>query len=272
MTALVTVIGAAIGLGVFLVVFGLRTVEPVALRPRTHTTNRRLVRIAGGVGAGVLIGAAILAAAAGAALPTVISSRASQAAATARIEALASWTEMLRDTMAGAAGIQGAILATAEVSPLAIRAQVVDLASRLHHERLSTALRAFAEDLADPTADLVVAALILASEYQARRLGELLGSLATTARDHVTMRLRVEAGRARTRTSVRVVIGATVVMSLGLIILNRGYLTPYNTPLGQLMLVVIGGCFAGAFVWLTRMSAIATPQRFLVAAADGGAQ
>ena len=44
-------------------------------------------------------------------------------------------------------------------------------------------------------------ALILAAEHQAQRLGELLGSLAQAARDQATMGLRVEGGRARTRTA-----------------------------------------------------------------------
>jgi len=282
MTALATLIGAWLGLGVFLVVAGLRGVDlqiPHLSRQRTDATDRRLIRVASSVGAGVVVAAltgwpvaAVLAAAAGATLPAVIGGKSTQATRIARVEAIASWAEMLRDTMAGAAGIEGAIVATAEVSPLAIRVQVIALAARLQRERLTTALRAFADDLADPTADLVVAALILASEHQARRLGELLGSLAATARDHVTMRLRVEAGRARTRTSVRVVIGATLAMSLGLIILNRGYLTPYDTPLGQLMLCVIGGCFAGAFVWLTRMASASAPERFLVHGTAGGTQ
>ena len=122
---------------------------------------------------------------------------------------------MLRDTMAGAAGLEQAIVATASVAPLPIRAEVVDVGRRLEGERLAPALRAFADDVADPTCDLVVAALVLAAEHQAQRLGELLGSLAQAARDQATMRLRVEAGRARTRTSIKVIVGATGGLALG---------------------------------------------------------
>ncbi len=111
-----------------------------------------------------------------------------------------------------AAGLEQAIIATAPVAPLPIRAEVVTLAVRLEGERLAPALRAFADEVADPTGDLVVAALVLAAEHQAQRLGELLGSLAAAARDQATMRLRVEAGRARTRTSVKVVVGVTATL------------------------------------------------------------
>src|SRR5438094_111914 len=83
-------------------------------------------------------------------------------------------------------------------------------------QRLVPALRAFADDLADPTADLVVAALVVAAGTHAGRLGDLLGALARAARDEATMQLRVEAGRARTRTAVRVVVGSTTAMAVGL--------------------------------------------------------
>jgi Flp pilus assembly protein TadB len=180
-----------------------------------------------------------------------------------RIEAVAGWSEMLRDTMAGAAGLEQAIVATATVAPLPIRAEVATLAVRLGTERLAPALRAFADEVADPTCDLVVAALVLAAEHQAQRLGELLGSLAQAARDQATMRLRVEAGRARTRTSIKVIVGATGGLALGLAVLNRGYLAPYGSALGQFVLLLVGGLFAASFVWLSKMTRAAEPERFL---------
>ena len=130
-------------------------------------------------------------------------------------------------------------------------------------------MRRFAADLADPTGDLVVAALILAAGHEARRLSDLLGSLATAAREQAAMELRVEAGRARIRTSTRVVVGSTLAFSAGLILLNRSYLSPFDTTLGQAVLAVIGLLFTGAFWWLARMGRPASPERFL-AVQDSG--
>ena len=48
-----------------------------------------------------------------------------------RIEAIASWTEMLRDTLAGAAGLTQALIATAAICPQPIREEVSALANRL---------------------------------------------------------------------------------------------------------------------------------------------
>jgi hypothetical protein len=289
MTALAALWGAGVGLGLVAIIAGLRGAPPPrlprALRPGPGGTigrlDRGMLRLGLAVGAGVLVGAitrwpvgALLAAGAGAVLPGLAGGQAAQQAAIARAEAVAAWAEMLRDTLAGAAGLEQAIVATAPVAPAPIRPQVLGLAARLerHGVRLVPALHAFADDLADPTADLVVAALVLASQRQARRVGELLGALARAARDDATMRLRVEAGRARTRTSVRVVVSVTVAMAAGLVVLNRGYLAPYDTAFGQLVLAGVGGLFGAAFWWLARMARVETPQRLLGGDLDDGVE
>ena len=275
--ALAALWGAGLGLGLVAIVTGLRG---AAHRPPSRALphgaigrlDRSMLRLGLAAGAGVLAGAvtrwpvgAVLAAVAVAMLPDLAGGQAVRRAAVARAEAVAAWAEMLRDTLAGAAGLEQAIIATAPVAPAPVRSQVLALAARLegHGMRLVPALHAFADDLADLTADLVVAALVLSSERQARRLGELLGALARAARDDATMRLRVEAGRARTRTSVRVVVGVTLAMAAGLVVLNRGYLSPYDSAVGQLVLAAVGAVFAGAFWWLARMARIDVPERLL---------
>ena len=281
MTALAAVFGAGAGVGLILVVAGLRGADaapadsvanPLRWRPAVEHLGARL---SGALAAAVVVGAvtrwpvgALLAGLAGWATPALWAGRGAEAAATARIEAVATWTEMLRDTLAGAAGLEQAITASAPVAPLAIRAEVAQLAARAERDRLAPALRAFADDLADPTADLVVAALLLAVEHRARRLGELLGSLAAAAREHAGMRLRVQAGRARTRTSVRVVVGATLAMAAGLALLDRGYLAPYNSAVGQLVLAGVGAIFTAAFAWLASMARPEPTGRLLAVPVD----
>jgi tight adherence protein B len=272
MSALAALCGAGVGLGAVLVIAGWLAVD---LPRRTRHLDRPQVeranlRIGLAVGAAVVVGAAtgwpvgaMLAGLAGWGAPGLLGGAKRHTAAVGRIEAIAGWAEMLRDTMAGSAGLEQAIIATAPLAPLPIRIEVVTLAVRLEGERLAPALRAFADAVADPTCDLVVAALVLAAEHQAQRLGELLGSLAAAARDQATMRLRVEAGRARTRTSVKVIVGVTGALVAGLALFNRGYLAPYDTTTGQLVLVLVGAVFATAFVWLSRMTRPVEVGRFL---------
>ena len=210
--------------------------------------------------------AAGLAGLAGWVLPALIGPDRDHKRRLARIEAVATWTESLRDTLGAAAGLEQAITATATLAPEAIRDEVTALAARLRRgDRLADALRAFAADLDDGTADLVVTALVMAAERNARHIGELLSSLATAARDQASLRMRVVAGRARVRTSSRVITAVTLTMAGGLVLLNRRYLTPYDTVSGQLVLLLVGGCFGFGFAWLSRISRIAEPDRVLAA-------
>ena len=50
---------------------------------------------------------------------------------------------------------------------------------------------------------------------------------------------------------------------------NRAYLDPYDSMLGQMVLGLIGLCFAGAFYWLSRSFRYEGEDRFLrVSAVD----
>lgn len=265
-------LGAAVGVLV-LVTAWRRTVPAVPMPSRRSDLvptlpgqagdRRVLLRLAMAVGAGVLTAAvtawvvgALLTAAAVWFLPRLVGPDRVHKQRLARIEAIASWTEMLRDVLRAAAGLEQAILATAPLAPTPIRGEITTLAARLRSgQRLAPALRALARELNDPTADLVLAALVLAAERQARQLSDLLGSLAATAREQAAMRMRVEAGRARTRTSVRVIVATTVAFAAGVVVFNRAYLDVYNSATGQMVLLLLGGLFAAGFAWLSRIAA-----------------
>jgi tight adherence protein B len=295
-----TLCGAGAGLGLLIAVYGWRGVPVDGPRRFARAvrggqgpagqgragigtwTGRRTARLAVVVGAGVLAGVltgwpvAVLLAAAGVwALPALLGPDRDAAARLARIEAVAGWAEQLRDTLTAAAGLEQAITVTAATAPAAIRPQVAALAGRLEAgQPLPAGLRDLAAGLADPIADLVVAALLLAAEHQARQLAALLGSLAEAAREQARMRLRVAAGRARTRTSARVVMVTTVALGCGLVVLNRGYshgyLAPYRHPTGQLVLLAVGGLFTVGFWWLQRMACLREPNRILTGLDHGG--
>ncbi|MGW7514141.1 type II secretion system F family protein [Streptomyces sp. NPDC054796] len=240
------------------------------IRRTAHRPPYARRRLAASVTAGVLMGVvtgwvtgALLAAMATWSLPRVLEAATADQQETARIEGIAGWTETLRDTLAAAAGLEQAIMATAHTAPKAVRPYTLGLAARMAGgERLSAGLRRLQADLADPTADLVIAALTLAAQYEARHLGPLLGELAATARAQVQMRQRVEAGRARMRTTVRVVVATTLTFAGGLMVLNPDFLSPYDSAVGQLMLLGIGAIFTAAFTWIRRIARIESPQRF----------
>ncbi|WP_419995894.1 type II secretion system F family protein [Streptomyces boninensis] len=186
-------------------------------------------------------------------------------AAMKQVEALASWTESLRDTIAGAVGLEQAIPASARAAAPALRPHLETLVDRLRaRTTLPDALQQLADEIDDASADIIVAALILNSKLRGPGLREVLGALAKSAREEVDMRQRVMAQRASTRRSVQIVVGVSIAFVLGLAVFNRDFVKPYGTPIGQLMLLVVCGLFAAGFWWLRRLSTIETPDRFLV--------
>lgn len=185
-------------------------------------------------------------------------------AATARLEALAGWTESLRDLVATGAGLPEALTASLPAAATAIAGPLATLVDRLRsREPLELALRTFATELDDVAADLVVAALLLNSRAQGRQLHAVLSALARSARQELAVRRAVDAERRSTRRGVRIVVMVTVAMALGLDVLNPGYVAPYRTATGQLMLAVVVAVFGCGFIWLQRLARIPAAGRFL---------
>ncbi|HVX43784.1 MAG TPA: type II secretion system F family protein [Mycobacteriales bacterium] len=181
-----------------------------------------------------------------------------------RLEELASWTESLRDTIAGAVGLEQAIPASINATGPALRRHVVLLVDRLRtREPLADALMKFAADLDDPSADLIISALILNARLRGPGLRDVLGSLSNAARQELEMRGRIEASRRSTRRSVQIIIGITVAVVLGLTLLNPTYVQPYDSALGQIILIVIFGFFTGGLLWLRALAQYQVPSRFL---------
>ena len=182
-----------------------------------------------------------------------------------RLDALATWTESLRDTIAGAAGLEQAIPATAATAQPALRPALNLLVDRLRiREPLPDALLRFAADVDDPSADVVCSALVLNARLRGPGLRDVLSALAVSTREELDMRRRIEASRRSIRRSVRIVLGIVLgVMGL-LAVLNREYVEPYGGFAGQLVLVVVGGLFLAGLLWLRGLAAPERTSRFLV--------
>jgi hypothetical protein len=129
---------------------------------------------------------------------------------------------------------------------------------------LPDALMKFSEDLDDPSADLVVAALILNARLRGPGLRDVLTALATSARDELDVRRRVESSRRSTRRSVQVVVGVIAGVAALLVLFNREYVEPYGTVQGQLVLACVLLVFGLSVFWLRSLSGVAEPERFLI--------
>ena len=278
MTALAALAGALGGVGVLSLIAFLRPAQ--ATRPqrddphRIESVHRGVVRVCGALLAAVVVGVVThwpVAAAAtlvlGIALPSVIGSSRERERRSARLSAVAAWAEMLRDTLTAGLGIETAIRASAVAAPLAVRTEVELLAAELAgSDQLDESLRRFAGRVDNPTCDRVVAALLLPRGSSS--LSQRLSAIAAAARDDVDMRLRVDAEREGTRWTARLVVVITAAMALGLALLNHTYLQPYDSIVGQLVLVCVILLFAGGYTWLGRITAEPSPPRLMVGAED----
>ena len=262
--------GLAAGLGVVVAALAATGMLPA---PSAASADRRrrssdaiglrvTVGLAGAVLAAVVTGwpvAIVLTGAAFAAAPSLLGAKRRRDQVIARTEAIASWAEMLRDTMAAAAGLEEAIVTTARVAPPPIRAEVQRLAARIERDGLDEALARFA----DPIGDMVAASILLTARRQARHVGDLLGAVASSARANASMRMKIEATRARTYTSVRMVVLITLGFSAGLVVFSRDYLAPFDDALGQLVLLAIGAIFGVAYASMVKMAEVGGPARLL---------
>ena len=270
---LMAALGAGVGLGVFLVVLGLRGVRILpplsSLFPAGTGSGMATAWAVGGLLIGLLmlaltgwIGAAIGAATLVLGLPWFFGGTRAVGIEVERTQAIASWTEMIRDNLAGAAGLEQALQSTAAIAPTPIAREVRSFATRLESEGVADALVHLGVALDHPAADLVVVSLANASRMESRDLGPLLTRLSESIRADVRMRLRVEVGRARIRTSSKIVLAVTL-FTMGLIYFtSRDLLEVYDTFEGQLWLLGIFGLFLGS-LWLMNFYArIDLPDRF----------
>ncbi len=272
--AVAAALGAGVGAGIAMLLFALFGTGPSSFRtPRRVRSleggRRRLLACAGiGLAVGVLTRwpvAALLAMLCAWWWPTLFGAKGAVQQAIARINAIAAWTEMLRGMMAAAASIEQAIVATVPLAPEPIRPDLEALARRIRQgQPLAIALRPLADAIDDDTGDLVVGALILAADPTQRsgNLAEQLAQLASAARAKATMRLRVQADRARLHAAARAITLGVIAI---LLLVGRSFLAPYGTPGGQLALLGVGAVFAvglGGLTWLGRHGAA---ERFITA-------
>jgi Flp pilus assembly protein TadB len=274
--------GAVIGGGVLLLIIAIRGTVPKEETPSlfkrggSAAGRKQLTRFASGVGVGLLVLVItrwlVLAVALG--LLAGLADRffggtGEERRAIDRLEALATWTEALRDTIAGAVGLEQAIPATAVNAAPAIKPGLNLLVDRLRiREPLPSALMRFADDLDDPSADLIVAALVLNARLRGPGLREVLTALADSAREELDVRRKVAAERRSTRRSVQVVVAITLLVAGLLVLFNPDYVSPYTSFVGQFVLFIVIALYAVGLVWLRRLAKIEVPERFLVRGND----
>ncbi len=247
-------------------------------RRLSRLSPRNRVTLAVALGVGVLLAlltgwlaAVLILPAAALGLPYLLSAPPAEARIR-RVEAMEEWTRSLAGVLGAGVGIEQALTATLRSTPEPIKPEVTVLVARLRARwDTEVALRAFADDLDDVTGDLVAANLILAARRRNRSLASVLQGVAESVAEDVASRRRVEAGRAKPRGSARLV----TMFSLGVLLIlafTGDYIAPYQTPVGQVVLVFLLIAYAGGLLWMRKMAEGKPLPRFLGPDARAGAR
>jgi Flp pilus assembly protein TadB len=187
-------------------------------------------------------------------VPWLFSAATAEKKAIARLGALEAWTRRVSDYVRNGIGLQAAIVATARTAPPLLAVEVKTLAARMQAGTdPGLALRAFADDLDDYSADEVVAPLILQLSDAGEGLHNSLADIAHGLSEEIATRATADSERASARYTVRFLTGATVaVLAFGAI--NATYATPYRSFLGQFILVAMAALYVGLMLWIRSLS------------------
>lgn len=219
--------------------------------------RRWAISLASGVGAFLItgwIGLALAAPAVTDSMLALYSDRARRNARRTRVEAIAAWLEMIRDTIASGAGFGSAVRLTARRAPGPIAAEVRRLSARLDSMSFSEAITRFGEEVDVAEADTAFVALATASRSAGGNLGRVLTVGVESLRDKVEQSSRIDALRSRFLTSAGLMVGATVASSAMVLLSSRQFRSSYESSTGQLVLVLVGAFFVLAVMTLRRMA------------------
>ena len=235
----------------------------VAVRPSTaasRPTDRRGLIIAAVVFVLVLMATRWLVLAAVAAglvhaWPTLVGDRSIESRA--RLDGIAKWLEDLRDTLRSSTIVADEALEQVARRPPDPIAPALGRFALRRRQGFSTdeALEELGAELDHPTSDAAVAALrmVVGGTAGAARLQRTVGALAASARDEVRARERIDRTRAVYRSSMKrlIVVGAVLVGYLRW--MAGDLLAPYDTPAGQVALLVPVAMWTGCVLWLRRL-------------------
>lgn len=263
-------LGVCVAAGVLFIVAGL---QPAVEKPREVRRSRRLplpgVRAAAAGVAGVLLAALTgwvvwvlivpLAVLVG---PRLLGSPKNRDIEL--MQALDRWVRNLSATMATGRSVLDAIRVSRRSAPEYLREPVNRLVARLN-DRWSNrdALTAFADELAGPDADAVVAALMLAAQRGQTGAGTTLNELSDSLQHRLRAWREIEAERAKPRFVVRQVTVVMAVVLAASLVLGGDFFSPYGTPLGQAILFGIVLAYLGSLLMLQRMTTPPTRERIL---------
>lgn len=261
------------GVAIWLLIAGLRPVAESSTPRRqqlTRSQRRQLQLLAAGLAIGLLLWiitgyiAAVIAAPVLALLAPQLIPHSTGKTTIERLTAMEEWTRSLVGLLGASAAIEQAIIASRSSAPEALKEEIGMLAARLQNGiPIEQALTQFGDDLDDTTGDLLTGSLLLGTRRRGSGLARLLEGTAETIADDVAARRQVEADRAKPRANARFITVIAVVVIAIEFLFNPGYVEPYRTGLGQVILIGLVALFLAALWWMNIVARDPKGQRLL---------
>ncbi len=174
------------------------------------------------------------------------------------------WPYVIDDLASGIrAGLSlpEAVAAVAERGPLPMRPAFATFAADYRASgSFAASIDRLAQQLADPVADRVVEALLLAREVGGTDVGRLLRSLGQALRDDARARGEIEARQSWTVNGARLAVCAPWAVLLLLASRSNG-IRVYDRPAGLLVLAIGGGLSGLAYVLMQRIGRLPSEPR-----------
>ena len=214
-----------------------------------------------GLGAGAIVWAittwpvaGLWAAAGGAAVPVLVRRDRERGAATARLDAWATWVGLIAGQLAGQASLAEAVLAACRRAPGALSGELAPLLAAVEHLPLDEALRAWGAG-EDGSAELRQVSLVLslAAGGAGGHVSQVLSQLGGQLRARAASARRVERERRRTRLAGRAAAGVAVTWVLLGSRFDTSLFGVYSHPGGQALLGVLLGVLAAGLWGLARL-------------------
>lgn len=240
---------------------------------RTLHEQRALLTAAVVFAAVVLVSRSfVLAVIAGAAVvlwPLIVGGGKAERAALAKLDALAQWTESLRDLAQKGAGLESVIPKTIPTAADVLAPSLRHLSFRLSvRVPLPEALSLFADEVDDAGADLVVAALALSARQRKGQLSRVLSALSSALRDELEARTRIMRERNVVRQEAAQVAGLSAVLVFLATLFAAPTLPGSASTAAEVLPFVLAGAFFFVFSRVRKLAEPEAEPRFLSAASE----
>ncbi len=174
-------------------------------------------------------------------------------------EALVALVDLLVQLLAAGQSVRQALEALSESGPTLLRAELQTIVGRQRQVSLEQALLEAQLRISQPLFTLIATALAVGSR-SGGRLTPLLDELSRSAHQLEAVQRQLRAEQAQGRLGAMVIAAMPICLLLVLRVVNPGYLAPYSSLSGQLLLSLLLGLIVAGYLWMLWILRLPEPE------------